>query len=260
MEGNILQRLADYAAERVRRDKESCPEQELKRRAEALPAGTFRFEKSLKKERLSLICEVKKASPSKGIIDPDFPYREIAASYENGGADCVSCLTEPKWFLGSDQIFEEIRSQIALPMLRKDFTVDPYQIYQAKCMGADAVLLICALLEKERLREYLAICEELGLSALVETHSEAEIYAAVECGARVIGVNNRNLKDFTVDLSNAARLRTLIPSDCVFVAESGVSSVEDARMLRRAGADAVLIGEFLMRSRDREGLLKKLKM
>ena len=147
---------------------------------------------------------------------------EIAREYEQAGADCVSVLTEPKWFLGSDEIFKEIRAAIALPMIRKDFTVDAYQIYEAKCMGADAVLLICALLPTETIREYLKICDDLGLTALVETHDENEIQSALKAGARVLGVNNRNLKNFTVDFSNAANLREQIPANVIFVAESGV--------------------------------------
>ncbi|MCC8060721.1 MAG: indole-3-glycerol phosphate synthase TrpC [Clostridiales bacterium] len=259
MSETILQELAAYAAVRVERDKERIPFSEMKRRALALPRGSFRFENALKEPGLSFICEVKKASPSKGLIAPDFPYLDIARAYEEGGATAVSCLTEPKWFLGSDAIFEEIRGAIGLPMIRKDFTVDAYQIYQARCMGADAVLLICALLEETTVREYLAICDELGLTALVETHNEAEIAMALAAGARVIGVNNRNLKNFTVDFSNAARLRSLIPADRVFAAESGVSSVEDAVSLRAIGADAVLVGEFLMRADDPQELLKELR-
>ena len=217
------------------------------------------FEAALKKPGLSFICEVKRASPSKGLIAPEFPYLDIAKEYERAGADAVSCLTEPKWFLGSDKIFTDIRRKISTPMIRKDFTVDEYQIYQAKVMGADAVLLICAILDTKTLARYLALCDSLGLAALVEAHDEAEIRSAVSAGAKIIGVNNRNLKDFSVDFSNAARLRDLIPDECVYVAESGVSKPEDAAALGKIGADAVLMGEALMRAKDKAALLAKMR-
>lgn len=251
----ILDELAAHARERVEAAKRRCSFDEMKARAESLPRGDFRFEKALAAPEMSFICEVKKASPSKGVIDPVFDYLAIAKAYEAAGADCVSCLTEPKWFLGSDDIFRAIRQSISLPMIRKDFTVDPYQIYEAKCMGADAVLLICALLPEETLRRYLAVCDGLGLSALVEAHDENEIDSAVRAGARLIGVNNRNLKDFTVDITNAARLRSLAPDNTIFVAESGVSSPEDVAALRRSGADAALVGEYLMRASDKGATL-----
>ncbi len=251
----ILHEIAVHAAKRVQKAKERISLDEMRDAALCLPRGDFRFERALKCGRMAFICEVKRASPSKGIIDPDFPYREIAREYEAAGADCVSCLTEPKWFLGSDEIFRNIRADIKLPMLRKDFTVDEYQIFEAKRMGADAVLLICALLDTNTLARYVGICDDLGISALVEAHDEADIQSAVQSGARVIGVNNRNLKDFTVDINNTARLRDKIPASKVVVAESGVRSPSDAAALRAAGADAVLIGEALMRAADKSALL-----
>ena len=251
----ILHEIAVHAAKRVQKAKENVSPDEMRDAALRLPKGDFRFERALKCGRMSFICEVKRASPSKGIIAPDFPYRGIAREYEAAGADCVSCLTEPKWFLGSDEIFRNIRADVKLPMLRKDFTVDEYQIYESKRIGADAVLLICALLDTNTLARYVGICDDLGISALVEAHDEAEIQSAVSSGARVIGVNNRNLKDFTVDINNTARLRDKIPPSCVFVAESGVRSPSDAAALRAAGADAVLIGEALMRAADKSALL-----
>ncbi len=246
----ILDELAAYAATRVAKAKKSIPPDGMRQAALALPKGDFRFERALQTDSMALICEVKKASPSKGVISPAFPYLSIAKAYEAAGADCISCLTEPKWFLGSDQIFTDIRAQVSLPMLRKDFTVDEYQLYEAKRMGADAVLLICALLPTRTIARYLEICDQLGISALVETHDEAEIHSAVNAGARVIGVNNRNLKNFTVNFSNAAKLRALVPPSAVFVAESGVQTPADAAALRKAGADAVLIGEALMRAEN----------
>ena len=225
---NILQELAAYARMRVAEDKKRIPLAEMREQAEQLPrAERSLFEAALKKPGMSFICEVKRASPSKGLIAQEFPYVEIARNYEAAGADCISCLTEPKWFLGSDDIFREIRDAVSTPMLRKDFTVDEYQIYQAKTMGADAVLLICTLLDTDTIVRYLSLCRELGLAALVEAHNEAEIASAVSAGARIIGVNNRDLKDFSVDFSNAARLRDQIPPECVYVAESGVKGPED---------------------------------
>ncbi len=247
---NILDTIAEYARERVRRDKERVSPEEMRALAKEGKGSGERFHAALKKEGLSFICEIKKASPSKGVISEDFPYLDIARAYERAGADAVSCLTEPKWFLGSDRIFTDVRGAISTPMLRKDFTVDGYQLLQAKALGADAALLICALMDVQTLEGYLKLCEELGLAALVETHDEKEIEQAVAAGARIIGVNNRNLKDFSVDFSNAARLRDRIPPECIYVAESGVKGTEDARLLRRIGADAVLVGETLMRAPD----------
>ena len=208
---------------------------------------------------MAFICECKKASPSKGLIAPDFPYLEIAKSYEAAGASAISVLTEPGWFLGSDQYLKEIAAAVKIPCLRKDFTVDEYMIYEAKCLGAAAVLLICALLDTETLRRYIRICDTLGLSALVEAHDEAETCSAVDAGARIIGVNNRNLKDFTVDFSNSIRLRSLIPEDVIFVAESGVRTRADVELLRAHKVNAALIGETLMRAPDKRAMLDELR-
>ena len=207
---------------------------------------------------MSYICEVKRASPSKGLIAPDFPYLEIAKAYEYAGAAAISVLTEPKWFLGQDSYLKEIAESVSIPCLRKDFTVDAYMIYEAKLLGASAVLLICSILNEEQIHSYISICDELGLSALVEAHDEAEVQMALRAGARVIGVNNRNLKDFTVDTENSRKLRSLIPEDVIFVSESGVRTAEDIQKLREAGADAVLIGETLMRAPDKKAKLEEL--
>ena len=256
----ILDTIAASAKERVAAAKEALPLAEQIARARELDSNTgFPFEQALAKKRMSFICEVKKASPSKGVIDPVFDFEAIARSYEDAGADCVSCLTEPNWFLGSDEIFKKVRKIVTRPMIRKDFTVDEYQIYQAKVLGADAVLLICTLLDTETIRDYIGICDKLGMSALVETHDAQEMQSAVQAGARLIGVNNRNLKDFTVDLRNAAKLRNGTPKGTVFVAESGVSSPEDAAALRRTGADAILVGEYLMRAADKKQALHALR-
>ena len=254
----ILDTIAAHARIRVAADRERLSLEALKERCANLPPARG-FAAALRKPGMRFICEVKKASPSKGVISPDFPYLGIARDYEAAGADAVSCLTEPKWFLGSDDIFREIRKTIALPMIRKDFTVDEYQIYQARLMGADAVLLICSLLDTATVARYLEICDSLGLDALVETHDEAEIASAVAAGARVIGVNNRNLKDFSVDFTNAARLRDRIPPEALYVAESGVTSPDDAAVLKRIGADAVLMGEVLMRAADKGAMLRQMR-
>ena len=257
---SILDELAAHARERVLADSENMSLDILQAMCrEKGRANGARFYDALKKGDLSFICEVKKASLSKGVIARDFPYLDIARDYEAAGADCISCLTEPKWFLGSDDIFREIRAAVSTPMLRKDFTVSDYQLYQSRLMGADCVLLICALLDTKTLAQYLAVCDELGLSALVETHDADEIRSAVAAGAKIIGVNNRNLKDFSVDFSNAARLRDLIPPEAVYVAESGVQSAQDVAALRSIGADAVLIGETLMRAPDKARRLAELR-
>lgn len=255
----ILDQLAAHARLRTQEARKALPLEEVQRRALALPKGDFPFERALGKDGLSFICECKKASPSKGLIAPDFPYLQIAREYEAAGADCISVLTEPKWFLGSDQYLQEIAQAVSIPCLRKDFTVDEYMIYQAKTLGAAAVLLICAILTPQQLRDYLALCDGLGLSALVEVHDQGEAETALLAGARAVGVNNRNLKDFTVDPDNSRRLRALIPRDVLFVSESGVRGPEDVAQLRDLGADGVLIGETLMRAPDKRAALAHLR-
>jgi indole-3-glycerol phosphate synthase len=257
---NILEELANYSKLRVENDKQKISLEEIKIAAQNSKRGNGeKFISALKRPNLSFICEVKKASPSKGIIAENFPYLEIAKEYEGAGADCISCLTEPKYFLGSDKIFTDIRAVVETPMLRKDFTVDEYQIYQAKAMGADAVLLIGAILDTAEIERFLKICNDLNLAALVETHDESEIKSALSAGAEIIGVNNRNLKNFTVDFETAAKLRDLIPPEKIYVAESGVKTPADISTLKKIGADAVLIGETLMRSIDKKKTLVELR-
>lgn len=255
----ILNQLADYAKERTAEAKKKISLEELKAQAYALPKGNFAFENALKTDDIAFICECKKASPSKGLIAPDFPYLKIAKEYEAAGANCISVLTEPKWFLGSDQYLKEITDAVSIPCIRKDFTVDAYMIYEAKVLGASAVLLICSILTEEQIKEYIGICDELGLSALVEAHDDAEVLMAIRCGARIIGVNNRNLKDFSVDTGNSCKLRELVPEDVIFVSESGVKDAADIEGLRNVGANAVLIGETLMRAEDKTAKLAELK-
>ena len=259
---NILDQLAEYSRLRVAEDKKKISLDEIKNIAiqtKNEKLCDFAFEKALKKDGLSFICECKKASPSKGLIEPDFRYLEIAREYEAAGADCISVLTEPKWFLGSDSYLKEIAEAVSIPCIRKDFTVDEYMIYEAKLLGASAVLLICALLPEETIKHYIEICDKLGLSALVEAHDEDEIASAIRAGARIIGVNNRNLKDFTVDVHNSERLRKLVPESVLFVAESGIRTSADIDVLRHANVNAVLIGETLMRAPDKKAMLDALK-
>ncbi|MBO7357574.1 MAG: indole-3-glycerol phosphate synthase TrpC [Lachnospiraceae bacterium] len=255
----ILDELAAHARERVAEKSNKLPLIEIKKRALSLEKKDFLFEKALKKEGLSFICECKKASPSKGLIAPDFPYLQIARDYEAAGADCISVLTEPKWFLGSDDYLKEIAEAVSIPCLRKDFTVDEYMLYEAKLLGASAALLICSILSPMEISEYIGICDELGLSALVEAHDEKEVEIALLKGARIIGVNNRNLKDFTVDTGNAMRLRSLIPENVLFVSESGVKARADIIDAENMGADAVLIGEALMRAGDKCEMMRTLR-
>ncbi len=256
---NILDEIAEFTRERVKRSKQIVSADEIRKSAYANQKGKFEFEDALKKEGLSFICECKKASPSKGLIAEDFPYVEIAREYQSAGADAISVLTEPKYFLGHDEYLHEIVNAVDIPCLRKDFTVDEYMIYEAKVLGASAVLLICAILNDSQLIDYIRVCDELGMSALVEAHDESEIRRAVNAGARIIGVNNRNLKDFSVDHENSMRLRRLIPDDILFVSESGIRNADDVKMIRDSGADAVLIGEVLMRAHDKRAMLSELK-
>mgnify|MGYP000637553299 FL=1 len=255
----ILEKIAADTKLRVEKAKRKVPYSEICRRAMAMDANTgFPFEKVLAEPGIHYICEVKKASPSKGVIAQDFPYLEIAREYEKAGATAISCLTEPKYFQGKDTYLKEITENVSIPVLRKDFTIDEYMIYEAKTLGASVVLLICALLDTETLKRYIKVADRLGLSALVEVHDEEEMQSAIKAGARVIGVNNRNLKDFTVDIGNSIRLRTLSPENVLFVAESGIKTAEDIEKLREAKVNGVLIGETLMRSSDKKAALEKL--
>ena len=254
----VLEELADYAKERTRQAKRKISPEQMRGRALELPKGIFAFEKALKKPELSFICECKKASPSKGVIASDFPYQKIAREYEAAGADCISVLTEPRWFLGSDRYLEEIVSMVKIPCIRKDFTVDEYMIYEAKVLGASAVLLICSILSKEQIREYIQICDMLGLSALVEAHDEREVQMAVNDD--FLGIRNFLPQlCFQVDTDNSRRLREQIPTEILFVSESGVQSAKDVKKLREIGADAVLIGETLMRAADKKAKLRELR-
>lgn len=254
----ILNTIAEYTKERYNTVISQKPLEIVKAEALAMPKGDFSFEKALLKDGLSFICEVKKASPSKGVIAEKFPYLDIALEYEEAGASAISCLTEPKWFMGSDKYLSDIASNVSIPVLRKDFTVCDYQIYEAKLLGASAVLLICALLDTDTIREYISICDQLGMSALVEAHDENEVKSALEAGARIIGVNNRNLKDFSVDVNNSTRYRKMIPNDVAFVSESGIKTHDDIKVLLDNKTNAVLIGETFMRADNKKQMLEEL--
>ncbi|MDR0328382.1 MAG: indole-3-glycerol phosphate synthase TrpC [Planctomycetaceae bacterium] len=255
---NILQEIAERAKERVEVNKQKQSLKDIAALAGSVKGNDFLFERSLKTEDIALIGEVKKASPSKGLIAEDFPYLDIAQEYESAGVAAVSVLTEPYYFKGDDRYLSEIARRVHLPLLRKDFTVDSYMIYEAKVLGASAVLLIISLLDNKTLTEYISIAHSLGLSALVEAHSESEVEIALNVGARIIGVNNRDLKTFEVDITLSERLRKIVPHDKIFVSESGVSSPNDIARLREIGADAVLIGETIMRSADKKGEIRRL--
>ncbi len=256
---NILEEIASYTKERIKQKKKSYPLEEIKQKALKLPIQENLFLKSLQKPTLSFICEIKKASPSKKIIDPVFDYLHIAHEYEQIGVDAISVLTEPKWFMGSDQYLEEITHQVKLPCLRKDFVIDKYMIYEAKILGAAAVLLIVSLLSLDELKQYLKICSLLGLVGVVEVHDEKEIQIALDAKAEVIGINNRFLKDFTVNLSRTISLKNKIPSNIYVISESGISSRKDILKLEEISVDGVLIGEVMMRSQNKKETLKELK-
>lgn len=264
---NILQEIADKRQLDIERRKTLISLEAIKKQAQQLAGEerkergefSFPFEKSLSEPGIHFICEVKKASPSKGIMVENFPYLEIAGDYEKAGVSAISVLTEPEYFLGKDEYLQEIAKEVSVPILRKDFTIDAYQIYEAKVLGASAILLICALLSQDRLKEFLELAHSLGLSALVETHSEEEVEQALAAGARVVGVNNRDLKTFQVDIKTSLRLRERVPDNLLFISESGIRNREDIRALESKGVNGVLIGETLMRSQDKKRLLEELK-
>lgn len=256
----ILEEIAERTKVRVAEQKKKISLEEIKTKALEMDANTgFPFLKALQQEDISFICEVKKASPSKGLIAPDFPYVEIVKEYEEAGAAAISVLTEPYYFQGKNEYLEEIVKNVTIPVLRKDFTVDEYMIYEAKTIGASCVLLICAILDLPTLKKYLDLAHSLGLSAIVEAHDEEEVKMALESGAKIIGVNNRDLRTFTVDINNSARYRKMVPEDIVFISESGIKTAADIQKLRENGTNAVLIGETFMRSADKKAALKELR-
>ena len=245
----ILDTIVEATKIRVAQEKQVESPEAVKAAALALPSDTgFPFEAALRQQDFNFICEVKKASPSKGIIAEHFPYLDIAKEYEVAGAAAISVLTEPDFFKGDKKYLQEIASTVKIPVLRKDFIIDEYQIYQAKVWGASAILLICACLDVPTLTKFRELADSLGLSSLVEAHDEQEVQMAIDCGARIIGVNNRNLKDFTVDVQNSVRLRNLVQDDVIFVSESGLETPEDIQVLRDNNIGVALMGETFMRS------------
>ena len=259
---NVLQRIAARTRERCAAARDERPLEEVAERARGRAASLawldFPFERSLRAPGMSFVCECKKASPSKGLIAPDFDPVSIALDYEAAGAAAVSVLTEPFFFQGEDRFLEDVSKAVGIPTLRKDFVVDELMIYEAMELGASAVLLICAILTDDELSRYVSLCHELGLSALVEAYEPDEVPRALAAGARVVGVNNRDLRTFEVDFGRSIDLRPLVGPDRVFVSESGVTSARDVARLAEAGVDAVLIGETLMRAPDRRAALTRL--
>jgi len=256
----FLDKIINSTKKRVEASKLAYSLKDLKEEVSKLVGKEdFAFEKALKGENISFICEIKKASPSKGVIAEDFPYLEIAREYEKIGAAAVSVLTEPEFFMGSGKYLKEISSEIKIPTLRKDFIIDEYQIYEAKTLGASAVLLISEILSEDTLRNYIKIADSLGLSALVESHSYDQMQKALSAGARVIGINNRNLDTFKVDITTSVKLREFVPEDKIFVSESGISTPEDIKILKEKNVNAVLIGETLMRSGNKKQTIENLR-
>ncbi|ONI46000.1 indole-3-glycerol phosphate synthase [Candidatus Epulonipiscioides gigas] len=254
----ILDKIIEATQARIINDKELISMKELRAAVETAPYRPS-FELAISRDKINFICEVKKASPSKGVIAEDFDYKQIALDYEIAGASAISVLTEPDFFLGSSQYLEEISEVVRLPILKKDFIIDPYQIYQAKANGASAILLICNILETEQLREYFNIATSIGLDSLVEAHDAEEIEKALNIGANIIGVNNRNLETFEVDINTSVELRKLVPNDKIFVAESGIQTREDIEFLENAKVNAVLIGETLMKEANKFDILRNLQ-
>lgn len=261
---NILDKICETTKERIEKEKQKISLVEVRKNVESIKniekEKYFNFEKAIgKKEKINFICEIKKASPSKGIIAEDFDYIEIAKDYQKAGADAISCLTEPHYFLGADEYLKAVKETVNIPVIRKDFIIDEYMIYKSKNIKADAILLIAAVLDKYKLKDYFDIANDLGLSSLFEIHNEEELEKVLDLNPRIIGVNNRNLKTFEVDINNSVRLRKLIPNNIIFVSESGIKCREDIKTLEENKTRAVLIGESLMTKKDKEKEIKKLR-
>lgn len=257
---NILEVIVKTTRTRITETQRAFPLAELKQKAEAMNVDTgFPFYKALQGKEMAFICEVKKASPSKGVIAEEFDFLDIAKQYEQAGANAISCLTEPYYFLGRDDYLKQIAQNVSIPVLRKDFTVSEYMIYEAKVLGASAILLVCSILKEGQLEEYLELAHSLGLSALVEARTAEEVKKAVEVGAKIIGINNRDLESFHIDMTHSQQLRNLVPDSCIFVSESGIQTPEDVTKLKEIGTNAVLVGEALMRAENKAQMLKVLR-
>ncbi|HNX64823.1 MAG TPA: indole-3-glycerol phosphate synthase TrpC [Oscillospiraceae bacterium] len=255
----ILDEIIVKRKEQLDREKERISHEKIKELAYKTAYTPLDFKKALKKDKLSVIAEVKKASPSKGTIREDFNPVEIAVQYEKSGADAVSCLTEEYYFKGSSSYLKEIRNHMHIPILRKDFIFDEYQIYEARVIGADAILLIAAVLDTDTLVKFKKIADDLRLNCLFEVHNEEELKSVISAGAEIIGINNRNLHTFEVSLDVTRTLSAKIPDGTVIVSESGIKSNSDMKAVKGHGADAVLIGETLMKSGSIENEMKSLR-
>ncbi len=256
----ILDDIIAKQKTRIENEKKEKDIETLKQEVLSLPSSkNFFFENSLKNKDFAFICEIKKASPSKGVIVEDFPYMDIAQEYEKAGASAISVLTEPHFFKGNDKYLKDVADIVNIPVLRKDFIIDEYQIYQAKLIGADAVLLICAVLDESTLKNFINIATSLKLSCLVETHNEEEIKKALSCNAKIIGINNRDLKTFTVDINTSLKLRKFIPENKILISESGIKTAQDIKILKDAGFNGALIGESMMLSKDKKQFLSELR-
>ena len=256
----ILDDIVAKQKVRIENEKKEKSVETLKQEVLSLPLSEkYFFEDSLKSKDFAFICEIKKASPSKGVIVEDFPYTDIAQDYEQAGAAAISVLTEPNFFKGNDMFLKDVADIVNIPVLRKDFIIDEYQIYQAKLIGADAILLICAILDETNLNKFLSLAKSLKLSCLVETHNEEEVKKALNSGANIIGINNRDLKTFTVDINTSLKLRKLIPENKILISESGIKTAQDIKMLKENGFNGALIGESMMLSKDKKSFLAELR-
>ena len=256
----MLEEIVEKTKERLTESKESKSLDQLKEEVQNLEiTQDFPFKKALSEDEISIIAEVKRASPSKGLIAEDFDYLTIAKEYEEAGASAISVLTEPYFFKGSNDYLKEISQCVSIPTLRKDFVIDEYMIWEAKALGASAVLLIVSILSIVELKKFLDLAHDLGLSAIVETYDGDEIRTALNVGAEIIGVNNRDLTDFTVNIENSISLRRCVSGDVIFISESGIKTPEDVRKLKENDVDAVLIGETLMKSDDKKSMISELK-
>lgn len=256
---NLLDSILESTRQRISKDKKNISLNQVREIAESKKDSSFLFQKAISKKGLNFICEVKKASPSKGVIVDEFSPKNIALEYQKAGADAISCLTEPDYFMGKDEYLRDIKECVNIPILRKDFIIDEYMIYQAKAIGADAILLISSILDKNKLKDYLFLANYLGLCVLVEVHNEAEIDNALFANANIIGVNNRDLKTFKVDIQTSLKLKKILPNSILFVSESGITTRKDILELEKINTNAVLIGEWLIRQRDKQKALQILK-
>lgn len=253
----ILDQILLDTKKRVKKLYQRHPLESWKSKADKVPLSNFKFHRTIENNSFSIIAEIKKASPSKGMIDKAFDYKQIAKDYKEAGVNCISVLTEPYHFSGRNEYIQTVKQISELPVLRKDFIIDEIQIYESVLLGADCILLICKALSLKQLTKFLQIAETLQLSALVEAHTLEDVTMALQANAKMIGVNNRDLQTFEVDLQTSLTLRESVPSDVMFVSESGIKTVNDIKRIKTGNINAVLIGETLMRSKDKKMLIKE---